>query len=100
MLKSGIIALVVGLAGSAAAEPGISDVKKQAATLVKKLLPALSDKAGKIGVLAFSPIDDGAQTSSFGRLVQEQVTLELAQRRPKTSRYQVLERREIYKLME
>lgn len=100
MLKAAIIAMALGLAGNASAEPGIADVKKQAAALVKKLLPALSDKAGKVGVLAFSPIDEGAKTSPFGLLVQEQVTLELAQRRTKNARYQVLERREIYKLME
>lgn len=100
MMLAGVLALVAGLAGGVSAEPGISDVKKEASALVKKLLPALSDKAGKIGVLTFSPIDDGTKTSPFGRLVQEQVTLELSQRRPKTARYLVLERREIYKLME
>ena len=99
-MLTGFLALVVGLAGAVSAEPGIADVKKGAAALVKTLLPALSGKGGKIGVLTFSPIDDGTRTSPFGRLVQEQVTLELSARRPKKADYKIVERREIYKLME
>lgn len=96
----GVLALCLALAGGARAEPGIADVKKSAAALVKKLLPALEGASGKLGVLTFTPIDDGTRTSPFGTLVQEQVTLELSSRRPKGARYSLLERREIFKLME
>ena len=99
-MLSGLLALSFGFAGAVAAEPGIADIKKGATALVKTLLPAMSERAGTIGVLTFSPIDDGTKTSSFGRLVQEQVMLELSARRPKTAQYNILERREIYKLME
>ena len=93
-------ALAACLALPSAAEPGIAGVKKGAASLVKTLLPALEGRAGSLGVLTFSPIDDGTRTSPFGRLVQEQVTLELSARRPKDARWKLLERREIFKLME
>lgn len=100
MIAAGVLAVGLVLAGGARAEPGIPDVKKAAETLVKALLPALKDSPGKVGVLMFTPIDDGTRTSPFGTLVQEQVTLQLAARRPKGARYSLVERREVFKLME
>ncbi len=100
MTAAPLLALSLVLAGAPRAEPGVADVKKAAASLVKKLLPALGESEGKLGVLSFTPIDDGTRSSPFGKLVQEQVTLELAARRPKKARYVLVERREVFKLME
>lgn len=94
------VAFVLLLAAApVAAEPGVAEVKKAAGSLIKALRPSLEDKSGKVGVLAFTPLVDGAPDAPFGPLVQEQVARELVERRKKAV-YTVLERSEIFKLME
>src|SRR5258708_9223242 len=96
-MRALLIAALLGV--PAAAAPGLSDVEKGAQSLAKQLLPALDGKKGKVVVLAFTPIDDALAQTPFGGTVQVQLTHALSSG-PKKGAWELVERREVYQLME
>lgn len=97
LLAAALLATGSGPVG--AAEDELREVQRAVKTMAKMLASGLQGKKGKVGVLSFSPVADGTATSPFGQMLQESLSAELAARRRKAA-YEVVERREIYKIME
>lgn len=100
-MKIGLLCFFLA-ASPSSARAEVSEIKEVSAAvegLAEELVEALQEKKGKVGVLGFNPVTDPAAQSAFGQLVQDQLSSQLAARRKK-ARYEVVERKEIYKVME